>query len=75
MKVKVYLDNCCFNRPYDDQSYIKIKLESEAKQYIQEKIKSNEIDLIWSYILDYENNSNPSLDKKISIQTWENMDQ
>lgn len=40
------------------------KLEAEAKQYIQEKIKSGEIELIWSYVLDYENNSNPSLDKK-----------
>lgn len=30
-KIRVYLDNCCFNRPYDDQSQIKINLEAQAK--------------------------------------------
>ncbi len=30
--MKVYLDNCCFNRPFDDQSQLKIRLESEAKR-------------------------------------------
>ena len=25
--MRIYLDNCCFNRPFDDQSQIKIKLE------------------------------------------------
>ncbi len=32
--LKIYLDNCVFNRPFDDQSQIKIKLETEAKLYI-----------------------------------------
>lgn len=71
--MRIYLDNCCFNRPYDDQSQMKIKLESEAKQYIQGKIKAKEIELIWSYILDFENGANPALDKKKSIQSWEKM--
>jgi predicted nucleic acid-binding protein len=31
MKNRIYLDNCCFNRPYDDQAYLTIRLESEAK--------------------------------------------
>lgn len=53
--MRIYLDNCCFNRPYDDQSHLKIRLESEAKLGIQEKIRSSEYDLVWSYILDYEN--------------------
>ena len=30
-KVCIYLDNCCFNRPYDDQEQITVRLESEAK--------------------------------------------
>ena len=29
--LKVYLNNCVFNRPFDDQSQIRIKLETEAK--------------------------------------------
>ena len=29
--VKIYLDNCCYNRPFDDQKQIKIQLETIAK--------------------------------------------
>jgi hypothetical protein len=29
--MKIYLDNCCFNRPFDDQGQIRIKIETEAK--------------------------------------------
>jgi len=38
--MKVYLDNCCFNRPYDDQSHLRIRLEAEAKLKIQEEIRN-----------------------------------
>ena len=36
--MKIYLDNCSFNRPFDDQSSMRIKLETEAKLFVQEKI-------------------------------------
>ena len=39
--MRVYLDNCMFNRPFDDQVQIRIRLESEAKLYVQDKIKSS----------------------------------
>lgn len=26
----VYLDLCCFNRPFDDQSHPRVQLETEA---------------------------------------------
>jgi hypothetical protein len=47
--MKVYLDNCCFNRPFDNQLMIKIMIETEAKLFIQEKILSGEIQLTWLY--------------------------
>lgn len=68
--MKIYLDNCCFNRPFDDQSQIRIRLESEAKLKIQEKIKEGHVALIWSYILDYENNRNPFHERKDQINGW-----
>ena len=34
----IYLDNCCFNRPFDDQKQIRIQIETEAKLYIQREI-------------------------------------
>lgn len=37
--MEIYLDNCCFNRPYDNQSFVQIELETQAKLYIQYQIK------------------------------------
>ena len=68
--MRLYLDNCCFNRPFDDQSQIKIRLETEAKLKIQEEIISGTFQLIWSYILDYENNRNPYQERKLRIKKW-----
>ena len=44
--LKIYLDNCCYNRPYDDQSQIRISLEKQAKIYIQGLIKDKQIELV-----------------------------
>lgn len=68
--MRLYLDNCMFNRPFDDQSSINIRLESEAKLKIQESIRSGEHDLIWSYILDYENAKNPYWERQEQIGQW-----
>lgn len=68
--MKIYLDNCCYNRPFDDQSQIKIHLEAQAKLYIQAKIKEGVYDLVWSYILDYENGKNPYEEKRLAIAPW-----
>lgn len=68
--MKIYLDNCCFNRPFDDQSQIKIRIETEAKLKIQEEVRSGKIQLTWSYILDFENNGNPYIERKVRISGW-----
>ena len=68
--MKIYLDNCCFNRPFDDQSQLRIRLESEAKLKIQEDIRSGLYRLILSYILDYENNKNPFQERREQIVKW-----
>ena len=68
--MKIYLDNCCFNRPFDDQSFFTIRLETEAKLDIQEKIKSGSLSLVWSYILDFENSANPFIERRTEIQKW-----
>lgn len=65
--MKIYLDNCCFNRPYDDQSQIRISLETQAKLYVQELIKDGEIELVASYVLWYENSQNPYETKRVAI--------
>lgn len=65
--MKIYLDNCCLNRPYDDQTQIRISLETQAKLYVQDMIKKRKIDLATSYVLWYENSQNPYETKRISI--------
>ena len=72
-KIRLYLDNCCFNRPYGDQSYELIRLETEAKLHIQDKIRNNAIELTWSFILDFENSENPYEDQKEAINEWKNI--
>lgn len=68
--MKIYLDNCCFNRPFDDQSRIRIMLETEAKLKIQEEVRAGRLKLVWSYILDYENSKNPYEYRKLQIKGW-----
>ena len=68
--MKIYLDNCCYNRPFDDQTQIKIYLETVAKLHVQNQIKNGKYNLVWSYVLDYENKNNPYEDKKSSISPW-----
>ena len=68
--MKIYLDNCCFNRPFDDQSKLIILLESEAKLWIQENIRLGTFELVWSYILDYENSNNPFRERREQIIKW-----
>ena len=69
----IYLDNCCFNRPYDDQSHAKIYLETQAKLYIQESILNGNYQLIWSYILQFENDENPYITHKQEIRKWKKL--
>lgn len=69
-KFLIYLDNCCYNRPYDDFNSITVYLEAEAKLIIQDLVKNNNIDLAWSYILEFENSANPSTEIKELILDW-----
>ncbi len=66
------MDNCCYNRPYDDQSQIRISLEAQAKIFIQNAVRYGKIELATSYILAYENNRNPHVDNRISIGNFIN---
>jgi len=46
--MRIYLDNCCFNRPFDDQAQVRVLLETEAKLVVQDRIRSGNIQLVWS---------------------------
>ena len=70
--MRVYLDNCCYNRPYDDQTQIRIHLETEAKLHIQDIIKNGELDLVTSYMLEFENGKNRFSHTRLAILEFMN---
>lgn len=65
--ISVYLDNCCYNRPYDDQEQLTVHIETEAKMHIQQLIINREISLVYSFISEYENGKNPNFTNKNTI--------
>jgi len=69
----IYLDNCCYNRPYDDQAQTKVVLETLAKLYIQELVLNKKLKLVWSYILKFENSQNSFEAKREAIAQWEKL--
>lgn len=68
--MRIYLDLCCFNRPYDDQGQTRIRLETEAKLVLQQKVRDKSCELVWSAILDYENSRNPFKERLVAIRQW-----
>ena len=68
--MRVYLDNCCLNRPFDDQRQMRVRLEAEATLCIQEHIRSGTLELVWSYMLDFENAANPFEERRTTISGW-----
>lgn len=57
--MRIYLDMCCYNRPYDDQSQLRVIMETQSKLHIQNLIKDKKLNLVSSYMLRYECSNNP----------------
>ena len=64
---KIYLDNCCYNRPFDDLSQVKVKEEAIAKMFIQSLVKYKSLVLFSSYMLLLEANESPAENSKQHI--------
>jgi len=67
VKMKVYLDNCCYNRPFDTQNSNTVIFESSAKMSIQQLVVNQKITLVYSVVLLEETYSNPFKYKKEQI--------
>jgi predicted nucleic acid-binding protein len=50
VKRRIYLDNCCYLRPFDNQEQKSIFDETVAKLYIQDLVKYDCLTLVYSYI-------------------------
>ena len=69
-KIRVYLDNCCYNRPFDDQKQIRVFLETQAKLHIQNLIGNARLELAYSYMSVFENRNNPNTDNSKIIEDF-----
>lgn len=52
--MRIYFDNCCFNRPFDDRTQNRIYDEGNAVLSIIKRAEDNNYDIIGSSILEYE---------------------
>ncbi|MCK4485540.1 MAG: PIN domain-containing protein [Desulfobacterales bacterium] len=64
---RIYLNNSTLNRPFDDQSQARIKLETEALFQILSDIDLRNSKLILSEVTELENSKNPYYSVKIRI--------
>jgi predicted nucleic acid-binding protein len=63
----IYMDVCCFNRPFDDLRQERIRLEAEAIMLILERCQSDKWTLIGSEVLDAEIKKTPDRDKMEAV--------
>jgi hypothetical protein len=67
---RVYLDNCVYNRPFDDQTTDRVRTETIAVLRIFIEITSGRLQLIWSYVNESENFENPFFENRWAIAKW-----
>ena len=68
--MKIYMDNCCLARPFDDQIQVKIRLEATAKMYIQSLVKFKSLVLCSSFMLSHEIEKCPVEETKVHISQF-----
>ncbi|MEO0843286.1 MAG: PIN domain-containing protein [Cyanobacteria bacterium J06643_5] len=65
---KIYLDVCCLNRPFDDQTQPRIRLESEAVMTIINQCQSGDWKMINSSAIIAELNQTPNIERLQNIK-------
>ncbi|WP_448570493.1 PIN domain-containing protein [Trichothermofontia sp.] len=68
--MRIYLDTSIYNRPFDDQTQVKIFLETQASISIFRLIAQKTIILVNSPILERENQRNPSPIRQQFMQSY-----
>jgi hypothetical protein len=68
--MKIYLDLCVYNRPFDYQGQERVALETGAFIYLIEQIEKGRYILVNSEALVYENNRNPDDTRRERISTY-----
>jgi predicted nucleic acid-binding protein len=64
----IYLDMCSLQRPYDEQSQLRVMIEADAVLGIIALCETGQVELVSSVALDFENERNPYADRKARIR-------
>jgi predicted nucleic acid-binding protein len=64
---RIYLDTCCLNRPFDDQTQAHIRLEAEAVLLIMARCQAQQWECLGSDVLDYEIAQTPNAERRARV--------
>ena len=67
---KVYLDVCCWNRPFDDQTQTRIHLEAEAVLAIVSEVERRRWTLVSSEVVDMEIDTIRSIQRRDRVRNF-----
>lgn len=73
VKTKIYLDCCCLNRPFDDQSDPLVHLEAEAIKIILALCEKGFFEFLTSEILKFEIEKTPEILRREKLKTLESI--
>jgi predicted nucleic acid-binding protein len=65
---KIYMDVCCWNRPFDDQTQTRVHLEAEAVLAVVSEIERGDCLLLHSEVVDLEIANTPALKLRQRLQ-------
>ena len=68
MAKTIYLDVCCLNRPFDDQSQNRVRLETEAILSILEMTRAEKLKLVGSDVIDDELAQMPDAERREKVE-------
>lgn len=70
--MRIYFDNCCLQRPLDDKSQLRIRLESEAILAILDLCEKGTVAIISSEVLEIELSRTPHPQRKAYVDMMGN---
>lgn len=66
--MRLYLDLCCLNRPFDDQTQPRVNLEAQAVLLILQRLQGGGHQLCHSSALVVENSRNPKVERRTKVE-------
>ena len=66
--MRIYLDLCRLNRPFDDQGQDRVRLESDAVLAIQRRVQEGKDELVSSEVLEIESQANRDSERRRKVQ-------